>query len=55
VSLRHRTPYPRGKRPDTHFIRDWLDAKAGLDDVSKRKIPIIAHPMNGILVVQTVA
>jgi hypothetical protein len=30
--------YPRGKRPDTHWIGDWVVPGAGLDVMEKRKI-----------------
>jgi hypothetical protein len=28
---------PLGKEPGTHWIRGWVDPRAGLDDVEKRK------------------
>jgi hypothetical protein len=30
---------PRERAPGTHWIRDWLGSRAGLDTVVKRKIP----------------
>jgi hypothetical protein len=31
--------FPRGeKAPGTHWIGDWVDPTAGLDDVEKRKL-----------------
>jgi hypothetical protein len=29
--------YPRGKSPGTHWIGGWVDLRAGLDDLEKRK------------------
>jgi hypothetical protein len=29
--------YPRGKSPRYHWIGGWVDPRAGLDDVKKRK------------------
>jgi hypothetical protein len=36
VSFTHRPLYPRERAPDTHWIRGWVDPRAGLDDVEKR-------------------
>jgi len=30
--------YPRERAPGTHWIRDWVGPKAGLDAMVKRKI-----------------
>jgi hypothetical protein len=30
---------PRERAPRTHWIGDWVDPRAGLDTVAKRKIP----------------
>jgi hypothetical protein len=37
VSFTARPLYPRGKSPDTHWIGGWVDPRASLDDVEKRK------------------
>jgi hypothetical protein len=37
VSFTPRPLYPRGKGPGTHLIGGWMDPRAGLDDVEKRK------------------
>jgi hypothetical protein len=29
--------YPRERAPGTHFIGGWVDPRAGLDDMDKRK------------------
>jgi hypothetical protein len=29
--------YPQCKNPGTHWIGGWVDPRAGLDDVEKRK------------------
>jgi hypothetical protein len=31
--------YPQGKSPGTHLIEGWVDPRAVLDAVVKRKIP----------------
>jgi hypothetical protein len=45
---------PRERAPGMHFIGDWVDPKAGLDDVGKRKFlrhqdsnsnPLIIQPV----------
>jgi hypothetical protein len=41
-----RLRYSQGKRPDTHWIGGWVSPKAGLDAVSKRKIPSICRDSN---------
>jgi hypothetical protein len=33
--------YPRGKYPGTHWIGVWVDPRAGVDDVEKRKFLIL--------------
>jgi hypothetical protein len=30
--------YPQGRSPDTHWIVGWVDPRAGLDDMAKRKL-----------------
>jgi hypothetical protein len=37
VSFTSRPLYPRGKAPGTHSIGSWVDPRAGVDDVEKRK------------------
>jgi hypothetical protein len=37
VSFTPRPLYPRERASDTHWIGSWVDPKAGLDDVEKRK------------------
>jgi hypothetical protein len=38
VNFTPRTLYPPGKRsPGTHWIGGWVDLRAGLDDLEKRK------------------
>jgi hypothetical protein len=37
VSFTPRPHYPRGNGPGTHWIGGWVDSRAGLDDVEKRK------------------
>jgi hypothetical protein len=37
VSYTPRPLYPRERTPDTHWIGGWVDPRAGLDDVEKRK------------------
>jgi hypothetical protein len=37
VSFTPRPIYSRGKAPVTHWIGGWVDPRAGLDDVKKRK------------------
>jgi hypothetical protein len=37
VSFTPRPLNPRGKSPRYHWIRGWVDPRAGLDDVEKRK------------------
>jgi hypothetical protein len=37
VSLTPRPLYPRGKIPRYQWIGGWVDPRAGLDDVEKRK------------------
>jgi hypothetical protein len=32
-----RSFYPRGKSPGTHWIGGWVEPRAGLDDMEKRK------------------
>jgi hypothetical protein len=38
VSFTLRPLHPREKAPDTCSIGDWVDARAGLDVVAKRRI-----------------
>jgi hypothetical protein len=37
VSFTPRPLYPRGKSPGTHWMGCWVDPRAGLDDLEKRK------------------
>jgi hypothetical protein len=37
---------PREKTPGTHWIGGWVDPRAGLDMVSKRKIPSTCQESN---------
>jgi hypothetical protein len=37
ASFTPRTLYSQGKSPGTHWIQGWVDTRAGLDDVEKRK------------------
>jgi hypothetical protein len=37
VSFTPQPLYPRGKSPDTHWIRGWVGRRAGLDNLEKRK------------------
>jgi hypothetical protein len=37
VSFTLRSLYPRERAPGTHCIGGWVDPRAGLDDVEKRK------------------
>jgi hypothetical protein len=37
VSFTHRPLYPARKVPGTHWIGGWVDPRAGLDDVEKKK------------------
>jgi hypothetical protein len=55
VSSKIRNPValPPGKDPGTHWIRDWVDSRAGLDAVAKRKA--LATAGNRTPVVQPVA
>jgi hypothetical protein len=39
VSFTPRPLYPRERAPGTHWIGGWVDLRAGLDTVWKRKIP----------------
>jgi hypothetical protein len=39
VSFTPRPLYLRERAPDTHWIGGWVGPRAGLDMVSKRKIP----------------
>jgi hypothetical protein len=38
VSFTPRWLYSRGKSPGAHWIRGWVDTRAGLDAVGKRNI-----------------
>jgi hypothetical protein len=38
VSFMYQPLYPRGKSPGTRWIGGWMDPRAGLDDMEKRKI-----------------
>jgi hypothetical protein len=37
---------PRGRVPDTHWIGGWVDRRAGLDAMVKRKIPSLFRDSN---------
>jgi hypothetical protein len=39
IRFTHRPLYSQGKTPGTHWVGGWVSPKAGLDTVSKRKIP----------------
>jgi hypothetical protein len=38
--------YPQRKTPDTHWIGGSVDLRAGLDMLSKRKIPSLGRESN---------
>jgi hypothetical protein len=52
VSFTPRPLYPRGKSPNIHWIGGWIDPRAGLDNVEKRKfltlsglkLRLLSHP-----------
>jgi hypothetical protein len=46
---------PRGKSPGTHWIGGWVDHRAGLDDVEKRKFLTLPGLELDTSVVQPVA
>jgi hypothetical protein len=45
VSFTPRPLYSQGKNPGIHWIRGWVDPRAGLDAVVKRKIPPVIQPV----------
>jgi len=42
VSFKFRSLYFGVRAPGTHWVGGWLGHRAGVDAVTKRKIPIIA-------------
>jgi hypothetical protein len=48
--------YPRERAPGTHFMGGWVDPRAGLDDMEKRKFfTLLGLELSLPLVVQPVA
>jgi hypothetical protein len=46
---------PGERAPGTHWIGSWVDPRAGLDDVEKRKFLTLIDSNSDLLVVQPVA
>jgi hypothetical protein len=49
VSFTPQPLYPQGKIPGTHWIGGWVDPRAGMDDVKKRKfLTLLEHELRSL-------